>query len=107
MTETTYTVRETSFQPPLEASGLTLVEAFTRIAALAGRDYAFTRTARVMHLVLMPAGAGEPLFESPLAIDRQARADIMAQVCAHGLGQFQVVPDEPIKWKRSARDRAA
>jgi hypothetical protein len=107
MIDPTYTVRETSSNPPLEATGLTLLEAFTRIAALSGRDYAFTRTARVMHLVLMPAKAGERVFESQLAVDRLARADIMAQVCAHGLGQFQVTPDEPLKWKRMTHDHAA
>lgn len=103
----TYTVRETSAQPPLEATGLTLVEAFTRITALAGRDYAFTRTARAMHLVLMPAKANDPVFESSIAIDGRARADIMAQVCAHGLGQFQVILDEPLKWERAAHNHAA
>jgi hypothetical protein len=83
------------------------LEAFTRIAALSGRDYAFARTARIMHLVLMPARPGEPVFESPIATDQQARTDIMAQVCAHGLGQFQVTPDEPLKWKRTTHDHAA
>jgi hypothetical protein len=62
--------------------------------ALAGRDYVFTRTARVMHLILMPCHTDDPVFESTLPVDGQARDDIMAQVCAHGLGQFRVVPDE-------------
>jgi hypothetical protein len=36
----------------------------------------------------------KPEFESPLAVDAQARAAIMRQVCEHGLGLFRMVPDE-------------
>ncbi len=71
--------------PP--ARGLTLEEAFARIMAFAGRErWAFPRTARVMHLVLMPCHTDDPVFESTLPIDGQARADIMAQFARMGLG---------------------
>jgi len=76
------------------APGLTLLEAFTRLMALAGRDYMFFRTGWVMHMVSPRKPPDEPEFESPLAVDAQARASIMRQVCDHGLGLFRVVPDE-------------
>ena len=81
-------------RPP--ARGLTLPEAFARVMALAGRErWAFPRTARVMHLVLIPCHTDDPIFESTLAVDSQARDDIMAQVLAHGLGAFRASLDKP------------
>lgn len=79
------------------APGLTLHEAFTRVMALAGRDYMFFRTGWVMHLASPQKRAGEPEFESSLSIDSHARADIMRQVCDHGLGLFRMVPDEQFR----------
>jgi hypothetical protein len=80
------------------APGLTLVEAFTRVMAMAGRDYIFFRTgAWVMHLVSPRKPPGEPEFESSLAVDAQARAAIMRQVCEHGLGLFRMVHDEQFR----------
>jgi hypothetical protein len=76
------------------APGLTLLEAFTRLMAVAGRDYMFFRTGWVKHMVSPRKPHGEPEFESPLAVDAQARADIMRQVCEHGLGLFRMVTDE-------------
>jgi hypothetical protein len=73
--------------------GLTLKAAFTRIMALSGRRYVFTRTSRLAHLIMTEPAEGEPSFESPLAVDAQAREAIMAQVCAHGLGRFRVLTD--------------
>jgi hypothetical protein len=66
-------------------SGLTLLEAFTRLMAVAGRDYMFFRTGWVMHIVCPEKPTGEPEFESSLAVDAQSRAAIMRQVCEHGL----------------------
>jgi hypothetical protein len=60
--------------------------------ALADREYgAFPRTARVMHLVVVPSLPNDPVFESSLPVDSQARDDIMAQVVMHGFGKFLVV----------------
>jgi hypothetical protein len=89
------------------ALGLTLAEAFARLMALAERDYMFFRTRWVMLLVSPKKPSLEPEFESPLAIDAQARAAIMRQVCENGLGIFRLVPDEQLYRERSAHDRAA
>lgn len=90
------------------APGHTLLEAFTRLMALAGRDYMFFRTgAWTMHLVMLPQGAGEPAFESTLSVDAQARAAIMRQVCEHGLGLFRMIPDDQHQQERIGHDRAA
>jgi hypothetical protein len=88
------------------APGLTLLEAFTRLMAVAGRDYMFFRTGWVMHMVSPGKPHGEPEFESPLAVDSQARAAIMRQVCEHGLGLFRMVPDEQF-CREKAPERAA
>jgi len=75
----------------LLAPALSLPEAFSRVMALSGREWwSFARTGRQMHLVIHPADPDDPPFESWLAVDRAARADIMAQVCRHGFSQFQV-----------------
>ena len=85
------------------APGLTLLEAFTRLMAIAGRDYMFFRTgAWVMHLVCPDKPPGEPEFESSLSIDSHAREDIMRQVCDHGLGLFRIVPDEQFYEERAS-----
>ena len=95
MPKPTLTLHDLAHPRSLPARGLTLDEAFARVMALAGRErWAFPRTARVMHLVLMPCHTDDPVFESTLPVDGQARDDIMAQVCAHGLGQFRVTPDK-------------
>jgi hypothetical protein len=87
--------------------GLTLAEAFTRLMAVAGRDYMFFRTGWVMHLVSPQKPAGEPEFESSLSVDGQARAAIMRQVCDHGLGLFRIVPDEQFHRGMAGHERAA
>lgn len=90
------------------APGLTLKEAFTRLMALAGRDYMFFRTgAWVMHLVTPQKPSGEPNFESSLSVDAQARAAIMREVCEHGLGLFRMVPNEPFHQQGIEHERAA
>jgi hypothetical protein len=90
------------------APGLTLLEAFTRLMAVAERDYMFFRTgAWTMHMVMPQKPAGEPQFESTLAVDAQARAAIMRQVCDHGLGVFRMMPDEQYQQERITHDRAA
>jgi hypothetical protein len=89
------------------APSLTLAEAFTRLMAAAGRDYMFFRTCWVMHLVSPRKPHGEPEFESPLAVDAQARAAIMRQVCDQGLGLFRMVPDEQFCQEMAAHERAA
>lgn len=89
------TVHDLGPNDRLPARGLTLLEAFTRLMALAERDYAFTRTARVMHLVMLPLRPDDPIFESTNTVDSHARHEIRAQVLAHGLGLFRVTQDEP------------
>jgi len=90
------------------APGLTLLEAFTRLMAVAGRDYMFFRTgAWVMHLTTPGKPPGEPVFESTLAVDAQARAEIMRQVCDHGLGLFQMIPQEHTQTEGFGHGRAA
>jgi hypothetical protein len=79
--EPTYTVLDLTAAPTFPAMGLTLKEAFTRIMALSGRRCVFTRTSRLAHLVMTDPAEGEPSFESPLAVDAQARDAIMAK-CA-------------------------
>jgi hypothetical protein len=89
-----YTVHDLE-NPAAIARGLSLPEAFARVMALSGRErWAFARTARTMHIVIFEAQPGDPSFESELAVDRAARNDIMAQVCAHGFGQFRVTPSD-------------
>jgi hypothetical protein len=90
------------------APGLTLVEAFTRVMAMAERDFMFFRTgAWVMHLTTPGKSVGEPQFESILAVDTQARAEIMRQVCDHGLGLFQMIPDERLQTAKIENARIA
>jgi hypothetical protein len=90
------------------APGLTLLEAFTRLMAFAGRDYMFFRTgAWVMHLVTPQKPAGETNFESSLSVDAQARAAIMRQVCEHGLGLYRIVPDIQFHQEGFEYERAA
>jgi hypothetical protein len=90
------------------APGLTLKEAFTRLMALAGRDYMFFRTgAWVMHLVTPQMPVGEPHFESSLSVDTQARAAIMREVCEHGLGIYRLEPDKQFHRDREDHEYAA
>ena len=89
------------------APGLTLAEAFTRMMAAAERDYMFFRTGWMMHLATPQKAAGEPNFESSLSVDAQARADIMRQVCEHGLGLFRMVSDEQYQREILDHERAA
>jgi hypothetical protein len=75
------------------ARALSLPEAFSRMMAMDERElWLFPRTARVMHLVIIPSRPDDPMFQSGDAVDRKARNDIMAQVLAHGLGRFRVTP---------------
>jgi hypothetical protein len=90
------------------APALTLAEAFTRLMAMAERDFMFFRTGGwVMHLTTPGKPVGEPQFESTLAVDARARAEIMRQVCDHGLGLFQMIPDEQFQTARSESARVA
>lgn len=90
------------------APGFTLLEAFTRLMAVAERDYMFFRAgAWIMHLAVLPPIVGEPPFESCLSVDAQARAEIMRKACDHGLGVFRVVRFEDVHCKGADHDRAA
>ena len=100
-----YTVRAEPADILTDARGLTLQEAFTRIMALMGREYAFARTCRVMHLMMTGVKEGEPEFLSEFTTDETARNAIMAQVCAHGFGRFRVITDE--QYRSEILNRAA
>jgi hypothetical protein len=102
-----YTVCEIPRAPQSDARGLDLREAFTRIMALMERQYMFTRTGRVMHLLMTPQSPDDPPFESGFTVDARARNAIMAQVCAHGLGRFRVITDEQHQWEEEKRDEQA
>ena len=101
-----YTIRTIPPDRSSDAPGLSLLEAFTRIMAMADRHYMFTRTARVMHM-LTDRPPGEPRFESAITTDEAARNAIMAQVCAHGLGRFRVISDEQYRLELLAEELAA
>jgi hypothetical protein len=88
-----YAIRTLPPNSRSDVFGLTLDEAFARIMALADRQYRFTRTGYVMHLLMTNATPGEPEFSSPSANNAVARREIKEQVCAHGLGMFQVMTD--------------
>ena len=100
-----YTVRTIPSDILTDARGLTLTEAFTRIMALMGREYAFARTCRVMHLMMTGVKEGEPEFLSEFTTDETARNAIMAQVCAYGFGRFRVITDE--QYRSEILNRAA
>ena len=100
-----YTVRTIPADILTDARGLTLQEAFTRIMALMGREYAFARTCRVMHLMMTGVKEGEPEFLSEFTTDETARNAIMAQVCAYGFGGFRVITDE--QYRSEILNRAA
>jgi hypothetical protein len=100
-----YTVRTIPTDILTDARGLTLQEAFTRIMALMGREYAFARTCRVMHLMMTGVKEGEPEFLSEFTTDETARNAIMAQVCAYGFGRFRVITDE--QYRSEILNRAA
>jgi hypothetical protein len=102
-----YTIRTIPPNPGTDARGLTLEEAFVRIMALADRQYMFTRTARVMHLLMTNVPRGEPEFLSEISVDSHARRAIMAQVCDHGLGQFSVMTNEQYRLLQLADEWAA
>jgi hypothetical protein len=90
------------------APGLTLMEAFMRLMAVAERDFMFFRTGGwVMHLVTPQKPSDEPNFESTLSVDAQARTAIMRQVCEHGLGLFRMVKNEEFHRERVGHERAA
>ena len=100
-----YTVRTIPADILTDARGLTLQAAFTRIMALMGREYAFARTCRVMHLMMTGVKEGEPEFLSEFTTDETARNAIMAQVCAYGFGRFRVITDE--QYRSEILNRAA
>lgn len=89
-----YTVRHIPAQRVTDARGLTLHEAFMRLIALSERHYAFTRTGRLMHLLMTNPPPGAVEFASEVANDAVARDEIKEKVCGHGLGQFVVMRDE-------------
>jgi hypothetical protein len=102
-----YTIRTIPPSPNTDARGLTLEEAFVRIMALADRQYMFTRTARVMHLLMTNVAEDEPEFLSEITVDLHARRAIMAQICDHGLGLFTVMTDEQYRLLQLAEEWAA
>jgi len=97
-----FTLRCTPPDPFSDAPGLTLSEAFVRMMALSGRAYMFTRTGYVMHLLMTDPPMGASEFQSKNGSDWAARMEIIEQVCAHGLGEFQVVTDEEYHQGRAA-----
>jgi hypothetical protein len=100
-----YTLRSIPPDILTDARGLSLNEAFVRIMALMDRHYVFTRTGRVMHLLMSEVGADEPEFSSEFTTDETARNAIMAQVCTHGFGRFRVITDE--QYRREILNAAA
>src|SRR5512146_2321344 len=104
-----YTIRTIPPDVLTDARGLTLAEAFTRIMALMSRQYPFTRTGRVVQLLMTDVADGEPESSSEFTTDETARNAIMAQVCAHGFGRFRVITDEQYRLEilKQAGDRAA
>jgi hypothetical protein len=100
-----YTVRTIPADILTDARGLTLQEAFARIMALMGREYAFARTCRVMHLMMTGVKEGEPEFLSEFTTDETVRNAIMAQACAYGFGRFRVITDE--QYRSELLNRAA
>jgi hypothetical protein len=108
MEEPLYTLIPLDPKQETVAPGLTLREAFTRLMAIAERDYMFFRTgAWVMHLTTTHKPPGEPEFESTLSVDSQARDAIMRQVCEYGLGLFRMVTDEQFQREGLGNERAA
>jgi len=86
----TYTIIPLELNSDFVVSGLTLLEAFTRIMALADRDYMFFRSGWVMHLVTTNRPADEPDFETPLATalyKRGLRSQMIQDV--HPLGPMK------------------
>lgn len=90
-----------------DAPGLTLSEAFTRMMALSGRAYMFTRTNHVMSLLMTDPPMGASEFQSRNGNDWAARMEIVEQVCWHGLGEFRVITDEEYWLERAREARAA
>lgn len=81
------------------APGLTLVEAFTRLMAVAGRDYMFFRTgAWVMHLTTPGKPVDEPQFESTLAVHPQARAEIRSRPASNRLVSRRLSLQLPVEF---------
>ena len=70
--------------------------------ALSGRAYMFSRTSYVMHLLMTDPPMGASEFQSRNGSDWAARMEIVEQVCAHGLGEFQVIADEQYHRERAA-----
>lgn len=88
-----YTIRHLPEDYLTDARGLTLDEAFVRMLTMAERQYAFTRTGWVMHLLMTNRQPGEPDFVSHATNNAVARQEIKKLVCRHGLGLFQVLSD--------------
>lgn len=88
-----YTLRHIPVDRRTVARGLSLDEAFIRMLALAGRQYAFVRTGWAMQLLMTNAAPGEPEFLSHATNNAVARQDIKGQVCRHGLGLFEFTTD--------------
>lgn len=86
-----YALRQIPSSPLTDARGLTLTEAFQRIMGLTGRAYRFTRTGRVMHLLMTDPPEAD--FLSHATNDVVARQEIMGLVCRHGLGEFEFMTD--------------
>jgi hypothetical protein len=102
-----YTVCPLPYHPRTAARGLTLDEAFARMMALGERHYQFSRTGWAMQLLMTNTLPDEPIFISHATNDAVARQDIKAQVCRHGLGQFEVLRDSDYARRLAGEGRAA
>jgi hypothetical protein len=102
-----YTLRHIPAERRTDARGLTLDEAFVRMMALADRQYMFTRTGWVMHLLMTNRAIDEPEFTSHATNGAVARQEIKRQVCRHGLGMFELMTDAEYASAVLAKETAA
>lgn len=102
-----FTVRHIPPSRHTDARGLTLDEAFVRIMALTERQYVFVRTGWGTQLLMTNAPPGEPIFYVDMLLSAESRQEIKRMVCAHGLGQFQVMTDAEYVRQIAGQDLAA
>jgi hypothetical protein len=105
-----YTVFSLTDEDGVQASGLSLSEAFARMMALARCNYAFGRFNGDMVLTLTPADAPDAFPQEPppeckpKQLDSEtARAEIMRRFLKHGFGGFRMMTDED--WQREEQRR--
>ncbi len=113
----TYTVFTLAEEEGEHGSGLTLTEAFARMMALAGCDYAFGRAEGVMCLTIThhedvpeeyladPVLREHffPTYRSKLVDDDMARAELMRRFMKRGMKGYLIVTDEEYRQQEAAR----